>query len=91
MPHLNGIDATAQIVKRNSKIGVVILSVHSDETYILRALNSGLPAEGFRGDRPGESCGDGCIGPTFLQPRDRRRAARRLHEIPASTKSRGFV
>jgi DNA-binding NarL/FixJ family response regulator len=45
MPHLNGIDATAQIVKRNSKIGVVILSVHSDETYILRALNSG--AKGY--------------------------------------------
>src|SRR5438270_471535 len=28
MPHLNGIDAAAQIVKRNPKIGVVILSVH---------------------------------------------------------------
>jgi RNA polymerase sigma factor (sigma-70 family) len=41
MPHLNGIDATAQIVKRNPKIGAVILSVHSDETYILRALNAG--------------------------------------------------
>ncbi len=45
MPHLNGIDATAQIVKRNPRIGVVILSVHSDETYILRALNSG--AKGY--------------------------------------------
>jgi two-component system, NarL family, response regulator NreC len=41
MPHLNGIDAAAQIVKRNPKLGVIILSVHSDETYILRALNSG--------------------------------------------------
>jgi two-component system response regulator NreC len=45
MPHLNGIDATAQIVKRNPRIGVVILSVHSDETYILRALNAG--AKGY--------------------------------------------
>jgi two-component system response regulator NreC len=45
MPHLNGIDAAAQIVKRNPKIGVVILSVHSDETYILRALNAG--AKGY--------------------------------------------
>ena len=45
MPHLNGIDATAQIVKRNARIGVVILSVHSDETYVLRALNSG--AKGY--------------------------------------------
>jgi len=45
MPHLNGIDAAAQIVKRNPKIGVVILSVHSDETYILRSLNAG--AKGY--------------------------------------------
>jgi two-component system response regulator NreC len=45
MPHLNGIDAAAQIVKRNAKIGVVILSVHSDVTFILRALNSG--AKGY--------------------------------------------
>jgi DNA-binding NarL/FixJ family response regulator len=41
MPNLNGIDATAQIVKKNSKIGVIILSVHSDEEYLLRALNAG--------------------------------------------------
>ena len=45
MPNLNGIEATAQIVKRNPKIGVIILSVHSDETYISRALSSG--AKGF--------------------------------------------
>jgi len=41
MPNLNGIDATAQIVKKNPKIGVIILSVHSDEEYLLRALNAG--------------------------------------------------
>lgn len=41
MPHLNGIDATARLTKRNPKIGVVILSMHSDETYLLRALNAG--------------------------------------------------
>ncbi len=45
MPNLNGIEATAQIVKRNPKIGVIILSVHSDETYIARALSSG--AKGY--------------------------------------------
>ena len=31
MPLLNGIEATAQIVKRNPGIAVIILSVHSDE------------------------------------------------------------
>ena len=45
MPNLNGIEATSQIVKRNPKIGVIILSVHSDETYIVRALSSG--AKGY--------------------------------------------
>jgi DNA-binding NarL/FixJ family response regulator len=41
MPHLNGIEATARITKRSPKTGVVILSMHSDETYVLRALNAG--------------------------------------------------
>ncbi|MFN7937081.1 MAG: response regulator transcription factor [Bryobacteraceae bacterium] len=41
MPNLNGIDATAQIVKKQPKCAVIILSVHSDEEYVLRALRSG--------------------------------------------------
>src|SRR5688572_14356303 len=42
MPLLNGIDAAAQIVKRNPRVGVIILSMHSDEDYVLRALNAGV-------------------------------------------------
>lgn len=45
MPNLNGIEATAQIVKRNPNIGVIILSVYSDEEYLLRALTAG--AKGY--------------------------------------------
>jgi two-component system response regulator NreC len=45
MPHLNGIDAAAQIVKRNARTGVIMLSVHSDESYLLRAL--GVGAKGY--------------------------------------------
>jgi two-component system, NarL family, response regulator NreC len=41
MPNLNGIDAAAQIVKKLPKCGVIILSVHSDEEYLLRALRAG--------------------------------------------------
>jgi len=41
MPNLNGIEATAQIVKANPKTGVVILSMHSAEAYLVRALNAG--------------------------------------------------
>lgn len=45
MPNLNGIEATAQIVKRNPAMGVIILSVYSDEEYLLRALTAG--AKGY--------------------------------------------
>lgn len=45
MPNLNGIQATAQIVKRNPGTGVIILSMHSDESYLTRTLAAG--AKGY--------------------------------------------
>ena len=44
MPELNGLDAAAQIVQLNTGTQVVILSMHSDETYITRALTAGVKA-----------------------------------------------
>ena len=44
MPLLTGIEATRQIVRRLPSTGVVILSMHSDETYILQALQAGARA-----------------------------------------------
>jgi DNA-binding NarL/FixJ family response regulator len=41
MPLLNGIEATRQIVNRKPGIAVIILSMHSDESYVLRALKAG--------------------------------------------------
>jgi two-component system response regulator NreC len=41
MPGLGGIEATAQIVKRNPKTGVVIFSMHADDIYLSRALAAG--------------------------------------------------
>ena len=41
MPNLNGIEATRQIVTAHPKIAVVILSMHSDESYVMRALKAG--------------------------------------------------
>jgi DNA-binding NarL/FixJ family response regulator len=41
MPTLNGIEATRRIVEKNSHIGVVILSMHYDESYVIRALRAG--------------------------------------------------
>jgi DNA-binding NarL/FixJ family response regulator len=44
MPQLNGIEATRQIVAQDSHPNVVILSMHSDESYVLRALKAGARA-----------------------------------------------
>jgi two-component system, NarL family, response regulator NreC len=41
MPNLNGIEAARQITDRETGTAVVILSMYSDETYILRALKAG--------------------------------------------------
>jgi two-component system response regulator NreC len=45
MPELNGIEAAAQITRKNRNVAVIILSMYSDEEYILRALSSG--AKGY--------------------------------------------
>ena len=42
MPMLNGIDAAAQILRRNQRPKIVILSMHEDEVYLLRALSAGV-------------------------------------------------
>ena len=44
MPGLNGIEATKTIVNRHSITAVVILSMHADEAYVMRALNAGARA-----------------------------------------------
>lgn len=41
MPDINGIQVTRRIKKYSSKTGVIILSMHSDEAYVLEALKNG--------------------------------------------------
>ena len=41
MPMLNGIEATKRISAEHPKTAVIILSVHADEAYVLRALKAG--------------------------------------------------
>jgi len=41
MPLLNGIEAAKKITEERLKTAVMILSMHSDESYILRALRAG--------------------------------------------------
>jgi two-component system response regulator NreC len=45
MPTMNGIEATRRILSANSAIGVVILSMHQDESYVLQSLKAG--AKGY--------------------------------------------
>ena len=44
MPNMNGIEATRRIVERKPGIGVVILSMHYDESYVIRSLKAGARA-----------------------------------------------
>jgi two-component system, NarL family, response regulator NreC len=44
MPELNGIEATRQILAAEPSTQVVILSMHADEGYVLRALKAGARA-----------------------------------------------
>jgi two-component system response regulator NreC len=41
MPNLNGIEAARRITEKRPETAVVILSMHADESYVLRALKSG--------------------------------------------------
>lgn len=41
MPLLNGLDAAAQIIREDEHVAVVFLSMHTDESYIVRALDAG--------------------------------------------------
>jgi two-component system response regulator NreC len=45
MPNMNGIEATRRIVTSNPHTAVLILSMHQDESYVLRSLKAG--AKGY--------------------------------------------
>jgi two-component system, NarL family, response regulator NreC len=44
MPNLNGVEATRRMVRKQPAISVVILSMYSDESYVMRALEAGARA-----------------------------------------------
>jgi two-component system response regulator NreC len=79
MPILNGIEATRQITGKHPEISVVILSMHSDESYILRALKAGIRGyllkdtaefdlvRAIRAARAGKSFFSPAVGKTLLE------------------------
>jgi two-component system, NarL family, response regulator NreC len=44
MPNLNGVEAARQIVNHNPQTAVAILSMHNDESYVIRSLKAGARA-----------------------------------------------
>ena len=56
MPGLTGIEAARRILMANQRIGVIMLSMHMDESYVLRSLKAGargyLLKDGPREDIP---------------------------------------
>jgi DNA-binding NarL/FixJ family response regulator len=44
MPILNGVEATRRLIRQQPTISVVILSMYSDESYVMRALEAGAHA-----------------------------------------------
>jgi two-component system response regulator NreC len=42
MPLLNGIEAAGQILKEHANVGIIILTMHADEGYLIRALGVGV-------------------------------------------------
>jgi two-component system response regulator NreC len=45
MPNMNGIEATRRILAANPRTNIVMLSMHQDESYVLRSLKAG--AKGY--------------------------------------------
>lgn len=54
MPGLNGLDAAVQINKSSPKTKTIILSMHASESYVRRALQSGVSAYVLKDGSPDE-------------------------------------
>ncbi len=79
MPNLNGIDAARQIHLKHPSVALIVLSMNSDETYVLRALKYGAKAyllkesaeadliAAVRAVRQGQSFFSPAVGRTLLE------------------------
>ncbi len=76
MAGLNGIDATRQIVREYPGVRIIILSMHTDDRYVLQSLRAGASGYILKGSIPKElelaieSVAQGAI---FLSPTISRR------------------
>jgi DNA-binding NarL/FixJ family response regulator len=71
MPGMNGMEATRQIVKALPEIKVVVLSMHTNEEFVLQALRAGASGYVLKGSPPQElemAIGAVARGELFLSP-----------------------
>jgi DNA-binding NarL/FixJ family response regulator len=71
MPHLNGIDAMAQLKKDNAGVKVVFLTMHQDPAYARRALAAGAAGFVVKHSAPAElvmAIHAALKGQTFITP-----------------------
>src|SRR5207253_8045510 len=71
MPHLNGIDAMAQLKKDNAEVKVVFLTMHQDPAYARRALGAGAAGFVVKHSAPAElvmAIHAALKGQTFITP-----------------------
>jgi DNA-binding NarL/FixJ family response regulator len=54
MPELNGLEATARMVKLTPSPRIIILSMHANEEYVRRALQAGAAGYLLKGAEPAE-------------------------------------
>jgi DNA-binding NarL/FixJ family response regulator len=71
MPHLNGIEAMAQLKKDNAHVKVVFLTMHQDPAYARRALEAGAAGFVVKHSAPAElvmAIQAALKGQTFITP-----------------------
>jgi DNA-binding NarL/FixJ family response regulator len=75
MPGLNGVETTAQLLRQCPSTAVVMLSMHSDETYVLRCLRAGARGYVLKESAEGElidAIRTVAAGGSFFSPKVRR-------------------
>jgi DNA-binding NarL/FixJ family response regulator len=90
MPHLNGIDAMAQLKKDNPSVKVVFLTMHQDAAYARRALEAGAAGFVVKHSAPAElvmAINAALRGQTFITPALARDVLRQVQQGSRETGS----
>jgi DNA-binding NarL/FixJ family response regulator len=89
MPNFNGIEAASRITEKRPETAVVILSMHADESYVLRALKSiwsaRISAQRLAGGGSEQCHSRSTPGKSIFQPGDQQNVGGRLHAPDAAT------